>query len=389
MVILVCNSGSSSLKFSVYETDGSAEQEITAGAFEEIGGPSSAFTIKKPGNSTKINIPDHTHAARILVDFLHSYDFQGQIKAIGHRIVHGGRDFVQPCRIEENVLGKLESFIPFAPDHLPQELSIIRQLEKAFPGIPQVACFDTAFHRTMPLRTQRFALPTSLYDEGVIRYGFHGLSCEYVISKLREQDNRMVNGRIIIAHLGNGASMTAVRGGISIETTMGFTPAGGLIMSTRSGDLDPGVLVYLQREKKLTAAAINAMINRQAGLLSLSEFSSDMKILLEHAPTDERASLAVELFCYQSRKFIGALAAALEGLDLLIFTGGIGEHAPQIRENICRRLSFLGIHLNTPRNEDNTDIISAADSSVQVRVIQANEELMIARHTQRILENGL
>jgi acetate kinase len=388
MVILCCNSGSSSLKFSIYDMNKNSSHEELAGAVENIGSRSGAFVLKKPERISRAKVFDsHTQAAQAIVDFIKTNKAVRPIEAIGHRIVHGGLKFIDPQVIDNPMLEMIEQLIPFAPDHLPHELAIIRMLADTLPGIPQVACFDTAFHRTMPLRAQRYAIPTQLHNEGILRYGFHGLSYEYIMTQLREHQGPLVDGRIIIAHLGNGCSMTAVSQGISIETTMGFTPAGGLVMSTRSGDLDPGVLIYLQKYKQMSPSEINDLVNKHSGLAALAESDPGMKELLVRSASDERASMAIEIFCYQACKFVGALAAALEGLDLLVFTGGIGERSPAIRENICRGLAYLGIKIDKQCNEKSEPCISANGSRVSVQVIPTNEDLMIARHTFHILED--
>jgi acetate kinase len=270
------------------------------------------------------------------------------------------------------------------PDHLPQAIAAIRAVQRAYPLLPQVACFDTAFHRRMPRVAQIFALPRRFADDGVLRYGFHGLSYESIMQQLRALDGVAANGRVVIAHLGNGASMAAVRGGRGIDTTMGLTPTGGLVMGTRSGDLDPGVLLSLLQRERMVPTALNALVNRQAGLLGVSGISADMRDLLARQATDPAAAEAIELFCYQARKFLGALAAALGGLDTLVFTAGIGEHAAPIRERICAGLEFLGIRLDPERNRAHAPIISAEGSLVTVRVMTTDEDRMIARHTVQV-----
>jgi acetate kinase len=280
----------------------------------------------------------------------------------------------------------LKLLIPLAPDHLPDEIKGLEEVHRHFPALPQIVCFDTAFHRRMPEIAQRYALPKSLSMEGLRRYGFHGLSYEYITQELvKVAGASAASGKLIIAHLGNGASMAAIKGGRSLDTTMGLTPAGGLVMSTRVGDLDPGVIVYLLQEKGMTPAAVNNLINHQAGLLGLSGISGDMHDLLAQADTQADAGLAVEIFCYQARKFVGALSASLTGLDTLIFTGGIGENSAIIRARICAPLRFLGIVLDEGLNEGNSPIISRIDSRVTVRVMKTNEELMIARHTRDLV----
>lgn len=280
---------------------------------------------------------------------------------------------------------ELHDLIPISPDHLPQELKVIRTVSQHHPKLKQVVCFDTAFHRNMPKLAQLYPLPRSLRDDGIIRYGFHGLSYEYITDELKKNiGKRAANGKIIIAHLGSGASMVAVNRGKSVDTTMGFTPAGGLMMSTRSGDLDPGVIVYLLRQKNLRPAAVAKMVNKEAGLLGVSKMSPDMKRLLEMKKNPDAVE-AVNLFCYQARKFMGSLTAVLGGLDTLIFTGGIGENSPPIRKRICENMESFGIHLNTNRNKDNAPVISDDNSEVTIRVMKTNEQLMIARHTRNCL----
>jgi acetate kinase len=273
---------------------------------------------------------------------------------------------------------------------LPHEIDAVKEFSRFYPGMKQVACFDTAFHRTMPEVAQLYALPAEVRRHGIARYGFHGLSYEYILSELRRETGvEAAGGRVIVAHLGNGASMAAFRGGRSMDTTMGFTPAGGLVMSTRTGDLDPGVIVYLLKERRIDASLLNRMVNKQSGLLGVSGISSDMKELLDKEPADVRAANAVELFCYVAKKFLGALAAVLGGLDTLILTGGIGENSPPIRERICRGMEFLGIRLDTDRNNRNAGVISGDSGPVTVRVMKTNEELMIARHTFHLLRETM
>jgi acetate kinase len=282
----------------------------------------------------------------------------------------------------------LNEFVLFAPEHLPQELKVIKTVIERCPNLKQVACFDTSFHRTMPRIAQLYALPKPFYNEGVIRYGFHGLSYEYIIEELGRENYAIEENQIIIAHLGNGASMAAVKDGKSFDTTMGFSPAGGLMMSTRSGDLDPGILLYLLNEKSLSPSEISQMVNHQSGLLGVSEISSNMKVLLEKEIDSHQAAEAVEHFCYQAKKYLGSLAAVLGKLDMLVFTGGIGENAPSVRQRICGDMSFLGIKLDPTCNNSNTPIISAADSSVMVKVMKTNEELMIARHAGKCIREA-
>jgi acetate kinase len=300
---------------------------------------------------------------------------------VGHRVVHGGSTYSEPCLITDQVMADLRRLVPLDPDHLPQALAAIESVGRAFPAIPQAACFDTAFHRHMPRVAQMYALPRDLWEAGVRRYGFHGLSYEFIMRELRALDAAAADGRVIVAHLGNGASMAAVRAGVGIETTMGFTPTGGLVMGTRPGDLDPGVLLYLLQSRGMDAAALSTLVNRQAGLLGVSGASGDMRDLLGKAGDDARASEAIDLFCYQARKFLGALAAALDGLDTLVFTGGIGEHAAVVRERICADMTFLGLLLDPARNARHAPIISEDGAPVTIRVMATDEDVMIAEHT--------
>jgi acetate kinase len=276
------------------------------------------------------------------------------------------------------VVATLKSLIPLAPEHLPQEIEAIEAITRLHPGLPQVACFDTAFHRTMPRTAQLYGLPLELASEGILRYGFHGLSYEYIAGETPR-------GRVIAAHLGNGASLAAIRDGVSVDTSMGFTPTGGIPMGTRSGDLDPTVVLYLIREKKVPPALVGALVNEHAGLLGLSGRSSDMQDLLANEKGDPASAEAVAVFCYQARKYIGALAAVLDGLDTLVFAGGIGENAATIRERICAGLSYLGIRLAPAANAVHAAVISAPDSNVSVKVIKTNEEVIVARHARGIL----
>jgi acetate kinase len=301
--------------------------------------------------------------------------------AVGHRIVHGGPHHFAPERITPALVDELRKIIPFAPLHIPVEIQGIKVFESRFPDRPQVACFDTGFHRSMPEVARRLPLPRALDHEGIFRYGFHGLSCEYIMETL----GSAAPARVVIAHLGNGASIAAVRDGVGIDTTMGLTPAGGFMMGTRTGDLDPGVIVFLLNQNGYDGSRIEWLVNRESGMLGVSEASSDVRTLLQARGSNKGAALALDMFCYQVRKTIGAMAAALGGLDLLVFTAGIGERAAPIRSQICRGLEHLGIKLDDSRNEAHADSISAPDGRCAVRVIPTNEDLMIARHTRRIV----
>jgi acetate kinase len=334
----------------------------------------------------KLNLPDHDAAWKTLFDWLQGHEIGRDLHAVGHRLVHGGTAHVKPQLVSPALIEDLKLLIPLAPDHLPDEIKGLEEVRRYFPDLPQIVCFDTAFHRRMPEVAQRYALPEPLFQAGLRHYGFHGLSYEYITQELaKEAGAQEASGKLIIAHLGNGASMAAIKGGRSLDTTMGLTPAGGLVMSTRAGDLDPGVIIYLLQEKGMTPAAVNHLINHQAGLLGISGISADMHVLLAHTDTQADAALAVEIFCYQARKFVGALAAALGGLDTFIFTGGIGENSAIIRARICVNLEFFGIHLEPDLNQEKAPIISKQDSPVTVRIMKTNEELMIARHTRNLL----
>ena len=331
------------------------------------------------------NFSDHGAALEAVLAWLQRNRPDLSLNAVGHRVVHGGIHYSEPHRVTPELIATLRKLVPIAPGHLPQAIQAIQVTRRIYPDLAQVACFDTAFHRRMPRIAQICPLPRHLTDEGVIRYGFHGLSYEYVIQQLRSTAPEEAEGRIIIAHLGNGASMAALRGGISIDTTMSFTPAGGLMMGTRPGDLDPGILLYLLIERGMTPDALNELINRQAGLLGVSGISEDMHDLIEKESSDGHAAEAIALFCYQARKYLGALAVALGGLDTFVFTGGIGEHAAAIRLRICESLEFLGIRLDPRRNEAHAPVISREGSLVTVRVMKTDEDLMIARHTRDLI----
>ncbi len=382
--ILAINSGSSSIKFSIYNMADPIEL-VVYGKLDRIGLSSGTFQVKDSKGAILtdegLNLPDHRTALKRLLEWLKKED---RISAVGHRIVHGGPEFKKVHLINEELIGMLKNLIAFAPEHLPHQIMAIETLRSAFPGLPAVACFDTAFHATMPEVARIYPIPGIYREEGVLRYGFHGLSYEYVVIELNKAGK---NGKTIIAHLGNGASMCAVMDGKSVDTTMGFTPAGGLIMSRRSGDLDPGVIIYLLK-RGLNADEVNDLINHRAGLLGVSGISSDMKELLAMEKEDQRAKEAIDLFCYQAKKFIGALAASMGGLDTLVFTAGVGENSPAIRERICASMAFLGIELDPERNLRNEAVISARKSRVTVMVIRTDEELMMARHTRNVIAQG-
>lgn len=387
--VLTINTGSSSLKVALYRL-GAGEQRLVAAEARQIGLDSGRTTVTDVSGATlldrKERLKDHPTALAQVLGWLREKEWTSQLSAVGHRIVHGGRKYTAPARIGPSLIDDLRGLVPLAPEHLPQAIAAIETTQEVLPGVPQVACFDTAFHRTLPRRARMLALPRALADEGVVRFGFHGLSYEFLVEQLRAIDPARRGGRAVLAHLGNGASMTAVLDGKSVDTSMGFTPAGGIVMGTRSGDLDPGVLVYLLERKSFTPDRLNRLVNREAGLLGISSTSADMRILLEQR-SDNRAAEAIETFCYQAKKFLGAYAAALGGLDTVAFTGGIGENAPSIRAQICAGLGFLGIDLAAERNAAGAAVISTDDSKVTVRVIKTDEDLMIARHSYRLLAN--
>lgn len=386
--ILTINAGSSSLKTALYDMD-RTERLMLAGQVERIGQSGSQMRLVDDGGVTLLDrtadLDSHEAAASAFLEWLQHDRPGGAPHAVGHRIVHGGRAHRGPHRLTSDVLADLQELVPIDPDHLPQALAVIQVTTAAYPAIPQVACFDTAFHRSMPRVAQTYPLPPALADAGVIRYGFHGLSCEFIVQALQAIDARAAQGRIIIAHLGNGASLTAVREGVSVDTTMGFTPTGGIMMGTRSGDLDPGVLVHLLEAQGKSPEVLNRLVNHEAGLLGVSGLSGDMRDLLGREANDPRAADAIALFCYLARKSVGALAAVLGGLDTLIFTAGIGEHAAPVRERICQGLEFLGLELDAERNARHAPTISREGTGVVVRVMKTDEDLMIARHVHHLL----
>lgn len=381
--VLTLNGGSSSLKFAVYRLSVSGEEAVLTGAAEAIGVERGRFWLRKSKQTLK-DVPerfsDHAAAIKVMFAALRQQGFT-EFSAAGHRIVHGGPYFRDPQRINANVVGRLKELALFAPLHVPPQIALIESVIQHFPELPQVACFDTAFHWGTPEIARRFALPRNLWDEGVMRYGFHGLSYEYIVNTLGDH----LGSRAIIAHLGNGASMVALKDGRPLDTSMGLTPTGGFMMGTRSGDLDPGVLLFLLR-KGWTMEQLAALLDHQSGLLGVSGVSSEMKPLLESRAKDSNAAQAVEMFCYQIRKFIGAYAAVLGGLDTLVFTGGIGERAGEVRAMIAGSLSFLGIELDDDANRRHCDVISGGNSRCSVRVIKTDEDLMIAKHTRRLIQ---
>jgi acetate kinase len=385
-IVLALNSGSSSLKFGVYRVSSARVERLLSGEAETTGDGEGSFHAidaqKHPVASDSLpanTMADVMQRIRLLVAASHL----PALAAVGHRIVHGGPQLRQPCRIVHAVIRELESVSAFAPLHTPTSLQVIALAEQQFPGLPQVACFDTGFHAHMPAIAHVLPLPKKLRDQGIQRYGFHGLSCESIVQQLGAD----LPARLIIVHLGNGASVTAVRQGISIDTSMGLTPSGGVIMSTRSGDLDPGVLVYLMREKKLDAAAIETLVDHQSGLLGISGIDSDMRRLHAASATQADARLAIAMFCYSVRKQIVAMMAVLDGADTIVFTGGIGENDAAVRAIICADLTWAGIKLDAARNETPRNPINDRTAACTVLVLPSQEDEQIARHTAQILSS--
>jgi acetate kinase len=362
-IVLCLNAGSSSLKLAAFEMGDGKEEQISHHAIERIG----------------LEGAPRDHAEALARAFERMGGLEHRLDVVGHRVVHGGPDHVAPARVDAALVASLRAVVPLAPLHLPAAIAGIAAVSQRMPGLEQVACFDTAFHSTLPEVARHLPLPPRFADREVRRYGFHGLSYEYVLSTLPAP----VPERIVVAHLGNGASLAAVRGGRSIDTTMGLTPCGGVPMGTRTGDLDPGVLLYLLREKGLSPAELEDLVDRQSGLTGVGG-SSDMQALLEKRIDDPRAALAIAMFGYAVRKAIGALAAALGGLDLLVFTGGIGEHAAAVRADACTGLEVIGVTLDPGRNARAERVISSEQSRVVVRIVDTNEDLVIARHARRI-----
>jgi acetate kinase len=386
--VLTINSGSSSIRFAVFEAS-EPQRRVLGGKVDRIGVNGTALIVDgKDGSEADrhtINATTHHAAADVLLDWLEAQPAFASVEAVGHRVVHG-LTHAEPVLITADLLDELRQIAPYDPEHLPAEIDLVETFLARHATWPQIACFDTAFHRTMPRVATLLPIPRRYEARGVRRYGFHGLSYAYLLEELaRLNDQAATKGRVILAHLGNGASLAAVRDGTSIDTSMGFTPASGLVMGTRSGDLDPGLVSYLARTEQLDANGFQNMVNHESGLIGVSETSSDMHDLLALEATDVRAAEAVDLFCYQTRKWIGAFAAVLGGLDTLVFAGGIGEHAPTVRSRVCERLGFLGIALDEARNARNASRISTDAGPVTVRVIRTDEEIMIARSVTRVL----
>ncbi len=380
--ILTINAGSSSIKFSLYKIKEPLEQ-LFYGEIENIGTQKATLDFTNSAtlqrNSISIKSTDRDEVVNNLIDWLEKQEGFDSVKAIGHRIVHGMKH-TEPEIISHGLMKELKEISAFDPEHLPEEIKLIEIFSKRYPSLKQVACFDTSFHTSMPTVAKLLSVPRRFYEKGIQRYGFHGLSYAYLLEELkRVAGDETAKGKIILAHLGNGASLAVVKDGKSIDTSMGFTPTSGLPMGTRTGDLDPGVAWYLMQFEKLNPEQFSYLINHESGLLGISETNSDMRDLMKIEDTDNRAKEAIELFCYQTKKWIGSFAAALGGLDTLVFSGGIGEHSPEVRSKICDNLEFLGIELDKIKNRNNENIISTEKSRVSVCVIKTNEELMIAK----------
>jgi acetate kinase len=380
--VLTINAGSSSIRFAVFEP-GLPPKRTLVGKVDRIGLANARMEVTRGSGKTAVSrlgrVSGHRAAVARLLKWLEGQGILPAVGAVGHRVVHG-MNHAKPAKITARLLGELRANTPYDPDHLPVEIELIAAIRGMHPGLPQVACFDTTFHREMPRLATLLPIPWSYSSKGVRRYGFHGLSYQFLVGELLKLGDPAVRGgRVILAHLGNGSSLAAVLRGKCVDTSMGFTPAAGLVMGTRSGDLDPGLLAFLSRSERMSAVQFEEMINHSSGLLGISGRTSDMRDLMERGPRDRRAADAVGLFCYQAKKWMGSYAAALGGVDTVVFSGGIGENAPEIRARICRGLEFLGLRLDAARNARNDPVISARASGVVVRVIRTDEELVIAK----------
>jgi acetate kinase len=388
--MLTINGGSSSIKFGLFEVC-DPPRRLLHGQIDRIGQKHASLRVNglltADTISQRVKAPDHAAAVDVLMNYIEERDVQRAVAAVGHRVVHGGPKYWAPKRVTAEKVRELRALSAFDPEHLPEEIRLIEAFGREFPGVPQVACFDTAFHHDLPLVARLLPIPRRYEALGLRRYGFHGLSYAFLIEELaRVAGAEAARGRVILAHLGSGASLAAVRDGKSVDTSMGLTPAAGVPMSTRSGDLDPGLVGYLARIEQMTPVQFTKMVNFQSGLLGISETSADMNELIEQETRHAHAAEAVALFCYQVKKWIGAFAAALDGVDTLVFSGGIGENAPLIRKQICEGLGFLGIALDLQRNERNASLISQDAGSVQVRVIATDEAVMIAKSVMSVLQ---
>lgn len=386
--ILVFNAGSSSIRFALYAFQ-PLLQVLLRGKLDRIGFTDASLNVCDSNDqqlySQDIDSCDQSVAVSALLVYLEQQPAFFRVTAVGHRIVHG-MAHTAPQRITKQLLSDLRRITPFDPEHMLREVHLIDAIQQQHPNMMQIACFDTAFHRSMPRVAKLLTIPRRYQAAGVERYGFHGISFEFLLEELKNlHDRAATSGRVILAHLGNGASLAAVRNGIGVDTSMGFTPTAGLMMSSRSGDLDPGLVYYLTQTQHMTALEFHRMVNHESGLLGVSEVSSDIRDLLACEQEDVRAAEAIALFCYQVKKWIGSFAAALGGVDTLVFAGGIGENAPIVRQRICSGLEFLGIEFDAERNRDNAALISTDTSDTVVRVIRTDEELMIARSVSRLL----
>lgn len=383
--LLTVNAGSSSVKFALFDAN-NLTNEVLQASIENIGQDTSRMIINDV--VSPVDAPTHSVATSLLADAVSKEVPTKHIAAVGHRIVHGGPKYYKPQLVTPQLLKDLRELTAFDPEHLPAQLSLIETLSRQLVGVPQVVCFDTAFHHDLPAPARLLPIPRHFANEGIRKYGFHGLSYEFIVTELRRVEGDIAaGGKVIIAHLGSGASLVALKDGKSVDTTMGMTPASGIPMSTRSGDLDPGLVLYLQRNHGYTPDKFNHMVNFESGLLGVSETSADMKRLLEIENSDARAKEAIELFCYQVKKSIGALAASIGGISTLVFTGGMGENAPRIRAKICEGLEFLGVILDPEQNEEGARLISAPASQAGVHVIRTNEAVTIARQTSEIVSS--
>ncbi|MEP6701551.1 MAG: acetate/propionate family kinase [Betaproteobacteria bacterium] len=386
--ILAVNTGSSSLKSALYRANAPDTAAFNV-VVDRIGGMNARLRVTdgqgKALSESSVDAPDFDAALDSTLRVLEQFDPGHRLAGVGHRLVHGGLLFDRPQLITQAAMAALDDIARLAPEHMPQALVAVRFIAKRHPDVPQIACFDTAFHRAMPRVAQTIALPQRWRDEGFVRFGFHGLSYESAVSELRRVDPAGARGRTIVAHLGNGASMAAIRDGVAVDTTMGYTPTSGLVMGTRCGDIDPGVLIELSARHAVGPDQMNVLLNKQSGLLGVSGISQDMRDLLAAEPNDSRAADAIELFCYRVRKYLGAFASVLGGIDTLIFTGGIGEKSATIRERICAGQTFLDIVLDPAANQANAPVISTAGATVTIRVIRADEEGVIVRHALALL----
>jgi acetate kinase len=380
--LLVLNAGSSSLKFAVFALDAGTPAARYRGRVEDIGRGARFRLLLAPDPAERFDraerADDHEQALECVLRWLETHASRLDVRAVGHRVVHGGAEFTHPVRIDENVLAKLERLVPLSPLHQPHSLAGIRAMARRRPQLSQAACFDTAFHHTLPPLAREFALPRALRNRGIRRYGFHGLSYEHIASVLPDHLGPAADGRVVVAHLGNGASLCAMRERQSVETSMSFTPLDGIPMASRCGALDPGVLLHLMRAEGMTVDELDDLLHHRSGLLGVSELSGDVRVL--QASADPRAAEALELFAYRVSQAIAAHAVALEGLDALVFTAGIGEHAPEVRRAICRRLAWLGVELDDAANLQNRVCIGAPGARVGAWVIPTDEEAIIARH---------